>query len=321
MAIRHKVLIVIATVLTITALLIATRKTVPPGELRGAFGAEFLTRPDGLKGVQRLYDFKFAIEPVSMDPGLMYKTCAQGSADVIAAFATDGRIPAYDLLALEDDKNFFPPYYAAPLVRAETLRKYPALTSILNKLSGKINDDTMQKLNYAVDEKGRKASEVAKEFLIANKLIDWDSNAGSGSQGTVIIAGKAFTEQEIVGEMMAMLIEHNSNLKVKRMLNLGGTIICFNALKAGDVDLYAEYTGTGLVNILKENVISDPEKAYQFVKKEFKDKYNLEWLAPFGFNNTYTLTMRKAHAKMLGIESISALAGYIKKQRVLSSEK
>ncbi|MDY7011392.1 MAG: glycine betaine ABC transporter substrate-binding protein [Planctomycetota bacterium] len=135
----------------------------------------------------------------------------------------------------------------------------------------------------------------------------------------VLIGGKDFTEQSVLGEMLAILIEENTDLTVGRKLYLGGTMICFNALNAGDLDLYAEYTGTGLVNILKRNVINDPQQAYLAVRKDFEKKYGLIWLKPFGFNNTYTLTMRRGHAEKLGIRSFSDLAAYVRKQKEAES--
>jgi len=146
-----------------------------PERLRAGFDAEFLTRPDGYLGLKDVYDFQFASEPRQMDPGLMYRAVADEAVDVIDGFATDGRIPAYDLYVLEDDKGFFPPYYAAPLVRAETLELFPELEQILNSLAGKLTDDVMQQLNYQVDEEGRKAAEVAREFLVSKGLIPDDS--------------------------------------------------------------------------------------------------------------------------------------------------
>jgi osmoprotectant transport system permease protein len=279
--------------------------------MRAAFDAEFLTRPDGYRGLSQHYGFEFAAEPVQMDPGLMYRAVADGAVDVIDGFATDGRIPAYDLAVLEDDKGFFPPYYAAPLVRADTLEQYPAIGKVLNELAGKMSDRAMQQLNYEVDEKGRKARDVATEFLQFHGLIQSGAEAGDGSAGTVTIGGKQFTEQEILGEMMATLIECSTDLTVRRRLNLGGTMICFNALKAGDLDLYPEYTGTGLMNILKHDIVRDPDEAYDTVKRDFRERFDLVWLKPFGFNNTYTLTMRRQHAEELGIRNISDLADYI----------
>jgi osmoprotectant transport system permease protein len=283
-----------------------------PKGLRAAFDAEFLTRPDGYKGLSEAYGFQFASPPMQMDPGLMYSALAKSEVDVIDGFATDGRIPAYDLVILEDDKGFFPPYYAAPLVRADTLRRLPKLKEILNRLADRLSDEKMSRLNYEVDEKKRKAAAVAREFLVTEELIAADAWPGDGSAGSVTVGGKHFTEQEILGQMMAILVECSSNIRVYRRLNLGGTMICFNAIKAGDIDFYAEYTGTGLVNILKRKVISDPDQAYKTVQKAFDEQFALIWLAPFGFNNTYTLTMRRKHAQELGIETISGLAAYIR---------
>jgi len=315
MSVRSRVLILVAVVVVVGIALVLPRHRGSSGGLRAAFDAEFLTRPDGYQGLSERYGFKFPSQPMQMDPGLMYKAVADGAVDVIDGFATDGRIKAYNLLILEDDKGFFPPYYAAPLVRDETLAKYPQLEGILNRLAGKISDQTMQRLNYEVDEKGRKGYRVAREFLISEGLIAADAKLADGSAGTVTVGGKQFTEQEILGELIAVLIERNSDITVIRKLNLGGTMICFNALKSGDLDLYPEYTGTGLVNILKLGVIADPDKAYQTVKEEFNQRYGLIWLEPFGFNNAYTLTMRRDHAKRLGIETISDLARIIKAEQ------
>lgn len=312
---KARVKILIAVVIIAVVLLIPQQRSGHRRGLKAAFDAEFLTRPDGYQGLSKCYGLKFASEPVQMDPGLMYKAIADGAVDVIDGFATDGRIPAYKLVVLKDDKDFFPPYYAAPLIRKETLEKYPQLKFILNQLAGKISDVTMQSLNFQVDEKGRRAKDVAREFLVSNGLIQEDAKPGNGTAGSITVGGKQFTEQEILGQIMAILIECNSDIKVIRKLNLGGTMICFNALKAGDLDFYPEYTGTGLVNILKREVISDPNEAYNSVQRAFLEKYNLVWLEPFGFNNTYTLTMRAGHAKKLGIKTISDLTNYLNTQK------
>lgn len=311
MSFGARVLVLIVLIVAVGVLLVLTRQPGPTGGLRSAFDAEFLVRPDGYPGLGEHYSFEFPSEPKQMDPGLMYRALADGAVDVIDGFATDGRIPAYDLVVLEDDKNFFPPYYAAPLIRIGKLKEHPELGKILNRLGEQISDETMQKLNYEVDEKGRKAYDVARNFLVSQQLIPADAAPGSGSAGAVTIGGKHFTEQEILGEIMAILIECSSDLGVDRRLNLGGTIICFNALKAADIDLYAEYTGTGLVNILRKKAVSDPDSTYRMVKQEFLERYDLVWLEPFGFSNTYTLTMRREHARKLGIETISDLAEFI----------
>ena len=315
MSTRSRMLITGAVVVLIGIVLCLMRRPGPSAGIRAAFDAEFLTRPDGYQGLIQRYGFKFASDPLQMDPGLMYKAVADGAVDVIDGFATDGRIPAYDLLVLQDDRGFFPPYYAAPLLHSVTLEEHPELEEILSRLGGKISDEIMQKLNYEVDEKGCRADVVAREFLVSQNLIHVDAKPGDGSAGSIIIGGKQFTEQEILGQIMAILIECNSNLKVVRRLNLGGTMICFNALKVEDIDLYPEYTGTGLVNILKRGVISDQDEVYETVRQAFEKEYGLIWLKPFGFNNTYTLTMRHEQAEKFGIKTISDLAGYVNKQQ------
>jgi len=140
-------------------------------KLKSGFTHEFMERPDGYPGLVKHYGWSLADEPKGMDSGLMYKAIAGGDVDLICGFATDGRIPAFDLVMLEDDKQFFPPYYAAPVIRSDTLKKYPGLEEILNKLAGIIDNEAMAQLNYEVDEKGRQAAEVAKEFLQKHGLI------------------------------------------------------------------------------------------------------------------------------------------------------
>lgn len=310
----QKRLVAAAVVLVVAgALLVAFR----PGRgadrgIRAGFTAEFLGRPDGYAGLAKHYGFEFPGKPRQVEAGLMYKAVSEGSIDLICAFATDGRIAAYDLLVLEDDRSFFPPYYAAPVVRRATLAKHPELEGVLGLLAGKLPDDLMRSLNYEVDGKQRKPSEVAAEFLVREGLIPANATPGDGSAGKVAIGSKNFTEQRVLGEIMAILIETRTQLAVDRRLNLGGTMICFNALQAGDLDLYAEYTGTGLVSILKREAISDPGDTYAVVKKEFGGRWDLVWLEPFGFNNTYTLTMRRDHAARLGINTFSDLARYVR---------
>jgi len=133
-------------------------------------GGEFFTRPDGLPGLQTAYGIKFK-EDRGMDPGIMYQAVATDQVGVIAGFSTDGRIPTLNLVVLEDDKKFFPPYFAAPVVRQETLAKNPDLAGVLNKLGGKIDDKTMAALNAQVDQEKKEPAEVAKTYLKEQKLI------------------------------------------------------------------------------------------------------------------------------------------------------
>ncbi|KSU84120.1 osmoprotectant transport system permease protein [Fictibacillus enclensis] len=136
------------------------------------FGAptEFFERQDGYPGFQKAYKFNFK-DKKSLDPNLMYAAVKNGKVDTIAAFTTDGRIPRYNLELLKDDKKFFPPYYAAPIVREETLKKYPKLKSTVNELAGKISDKDMAEMNAKVDIDKEEPRDVARDFLKKKKLI------------------------------------------------------------------------------------------------------------------------------------------------------
>ena len=131
-----------------------------------------------------------------------------------------------------------------------------------------------------------------------------DDNTVTPSGGTVTIGSKNFTEQLILGELMAQLIETHTNLNIERRFNLGGTMICHNSLIQGEIDLYAEYTGTALTALLNESATSDPDAAYARVADTYHDQYDLIWLEPFGFDNTYTITVRQDAADENGWESI-----------------
>ncbi|SET29740.1 osmoprotectant transport system substrate-binding protein [Natronincola peptidivorans] len=140
------------------------------GELSLGATMEFVERQDGLPGLQAAYGFEFG-DVVDLDAGLMYTAVREGQVDVITAFATDGRIPAYELGILEDDLNFFPPYFAAPLVRADALEQYPELADVLAELEGQIDDETMAELNFQVDEAALREETVARDFLQSIGLI------------------------------------------------------------------------------------------------------------------------------------------------------
>lgn len=138
--------------------------------LRAGFTAEFSARPDGYPGLKQAYGFQFG-EVRDLDPSIMYRAVARDQVDVVCAFATDGRIPGYDLTILQDNRNFFPPYYAAPVVRTEVLAKHPELLDILDALGGMLDAATMQGLNYQVDEKHWGPDEVARKFLLERGLL------------------------------------------------------------------------------------------------------------------------------------------------------
>jgi glycine betaine/choline ABC-type transport system substrate-binding protein len=128
-------------------------------------GYEFLQRPDGFNGLVKTYGLTIQDEVKTMDLGLLYRALDERQVDMIAASATDGLLSVLDVTVLQDDKHYFPPYEAATVVRADSLASRPGLREALGALAGKLNNRTMQKLNYEVDGKHRPLAEVAREFL------------------------------------------------------------------------------------------------------------------------------------------------------------
>ncbi len=132
---------------------------------RGGFGYEFIERGDGFPGLSRAYGLTLSGPPTVMDLGLTYRALADGKVDLIAGNSTDGQIAALHLVALEDDRHYFPPYQAAPVVRDGTLRRHPDLRAALDGLAGTISDSTMRQMNYEVDVEHRDIKAVASAFL------------------------------------------------------------------------------------------------------------------------------------------------------------
>lgn len=140
------------------------------GELTLGSDAPFPARPDGLPALEEGYDMEFG-DVVAMDVGLLYSSVDSGDVDVIVGYSTDGRIPLLDLVMLEDDRDHFPPYYAAPVVDQELLEEHPEIGSLFNQLAGKFDDEMMADMNYQVDEEGKDPREVARAFLEAEGII------------------------------------------------------------------------------------------------------------------------------------------------------
>jgi len=138
---------------------------------RAGFGYEFMERPDGYRGLAATYGLHFAEQPRIMDLGLLARALKDHQIDLAAGNATDGLIPALDLFVLEDDRHYFPPYEAVPVVRLETLREHPEIGRALDELAGRISDEEMQRLNYSVDGQHRDAKEVAHEFLKSKGIV------------------------------------------------------------------------------------------------------------------------------------------------------
>jgi osmoprotectant transport system substrate-binding protein len=142
----------------------AVKISPPPEGWRLGVGYEFQSRPDGLAGLEATYGLKFAGNPRTMDLGLLYRALSSGQVDMVAGNSTDGPIRALGFVVLEDDKHYFPPYEAVPLVRDDSLRRHPGIQVAMDRLAGKVSAEEVRGMNYAVDSEHRDVGDVVREF-------------------------------------------------------------------------------------------------------------------------------------------------------------
>ena len=131
----------------------------------------------------------------------------------------------------------------------------------------------------------------------------------------IVVGSKNFTEQIILGELLARHIESNLGVEVDRRLNLAGSFLCHQAVISGEIDLYVEYTGTAFTGILGHDPTGDRDEVYQSVKQEYADRFSLEWTEPLGFNNTFAIMVRGEDARNLGLQTISDASVHTPKWR------
>lgn len=125
---------------------------------------------------------------------------------------------------------------------------------------------------------------------------------------SISVGSKNFSEQDLLGEIIAQWIERTTDLNVRRRLHLGGTFICHRALLAAEIDVYVEYTGTALTAILEQPPVSDPDSVRRIVRSEYLDRFDLEWFEPLGFENTFAMLVRRSTADSLGLRTLSEAA-------------
>ena len=131
---------------------------------------------------------------------------------------------------------------------------------------------------------------------------------GCGARTHIVVGSKNFTEQLILGEIIAQHIEARTHQPVERKLDLGGTLLSQQALVSGDIDMYPEYTGTGFTNVLKQRGVTDPAAVLARVRAEYSNKFHLDWLDPLGFNNSFAMTVRGEDARARRLETLSDAA-------------
>ncbi len=152
-------------------------------KLRLVVDFSFLTRPDGWQGLVGKYDLHFDKPPQQVSPNLLYRALEQNEADLVVGFATDWQIQSLDLVVLEDDRNYFPSYHAAPLVREEVLNRRPEVAEVLNRLGGRIDDGAMRRMNYQVAVEKRSEAEVAQRVPAGPRVVGSGQMIGRRPRG------------------------------------------------------------------------------------------------------------------------------------------
>ncbi len=150
-------------------------------ELRAGWSIEFTNREDGLLGLDKAYGLDIA-DTRSMEHTLAYEAIRRGRIDLTDAYTTDGKLLRFPVRILEDDRGFFPPYHAAPIVRSDTLERHPELEDLLNRLAGSLPDERMQRLNFEVEENGRPFADVARAFLVEEGVLAGDESEAAAEE-------------------------------------------------------------------------------------------------------------------------------------------
>ncbi len=299
---------VVVVVAALVALVVGGRSllTFSSPSLRLAMPGEFLARVDGYAGLAGTYELHTRV--LEMDHGLMYQALARGDVEAVVGYSTDGEIASNGFRLLADDRHYFPPYYVAPVVRRATLERHPELAAALDRLRNRLDDGSMSALNARVEHGHESAGDVARSFLVGVGFSVVPHRVSPHAD--VVIASKTFAEQYLLAEMLGDLVEAYTPLTVELKLGLGGTKICFEALRKGEVDVYPEYTGTGLFAILGAPAARarDASAVYDYVRREFDARFGLEWLAPLGFQNTYAVIVSPRIAATKSIHTVSEFA-------------
>ena len=149
-----------------------------------------------------------------------------------------------------------------------------------------------------------------RKLAAAALVVALAASGCGGGPGPVVVGGKNFTEQDILGEIVATWIERTTDVPVERKLHLGGTFVCHKGLVSGDVDAYVEYTGTALTAILGRAPVHDPDSVYRAVRSAYERRWHLRWAEPLGFDDTFVLLVRRSTADSLGLRSISDLVAH-----------
>ncbi len=287
---------------------------ITAGSMRLATPAEWTERADGLPNFETHYGFDYPRgELVILELGLAYQAVGTGQAEVGIGDATEGRIAQYNLVVLEDDKQFFPAYNPAPVIRKDILDIYPEIADIMKELSVLLELDTLTLLNKEVAVEGKQPEDVARGFLAEQGLISAEEPQADPEKETpIVVSGKTFAEALTLGYLTVYLLE-DRGFTVVDEVGLAEVALIRPALESGEIHIYWEYTGTGLMNVMgHDEIVTDPQLCYELIKDWDMDNNNLVWLDYAPANNTFVLFISPAVYEEYGWSKISELAAFFK---------
>jgi glycine betaine/choline ABC-type transport system substrate-binding protein len=240
-----------------------------------------------------------------INESLSFAAVTHGSIDINECYTTDPAIVVDNFVLLTDTKNAFPPYNPAPIIRDSTLAKSQDIATTLNALESHLNTTEQTGLIKMVSLDHQTVPNVAKGFLSQQGLLSSPSTAGAGINLT--IGSKNDPDGQLLAQMYSLLLT-NQGFNVTTRLALGQTTVLDAAIKSGSVDIYPEFTGTGL-SLGKLPNTTDPQTAYTEVKNYYEQQFHITWLdAAFGLNDSYGYCTSKANASKYHLSSIGDLA-------------
>jgi osmoprotectant transport system permease protein len=240
-----------------------------------------------------------------INESLSFAAVTSGNIDINECYTTDPAILVDKFVLLTDTKNAFPPYNPAPIIRDSTLAKSSDIQTTLDGLESHLTTASQTALIQQVSINHQDVPSVAKAFLQSQGLLSSPSNAGAGISLT--IGSKNDPDGQLLAEMYSLLLT-NQGFNVTTKLALGQTPVLSAAIKNGQIDIYPEFTGTGLSIGSLPNT-TDPQQAYSEVKTYYEQQFHITWLAAaFSLNDSYGYCTSKANANKYHLASIGDLA-------------
>lgn len=308
-----KLILVLLLLLPLIVTLFTREPPVLEGQVKFAVDPVFLLRYNGLSALEEMYNIQFP-SIYEMAIGLTHEALRQEDVDIGMGYTTDGKIKELDLIALEDDLDFFPANNPALVVRRDVLEMYPEIREVMNDIISKLHADTMIQLNYLVDIEELDLFDVASNFLLEHqiplekKVIDTETTP-------LIIGSMQFTEHQILNSLTIKALEAKGVPVQEKTYLIQTEENQRTDLLEGHIDMYWEYLETGM-NLLFEEEREEKDIQEVFHQLAIKDAENdIIWLDYAPFSSSYTIIMRREHAEDLGITSLSELAEWMRETK------